>query len=108
MARSVVDNGAGDYILKPVIRTFTEATSGAIKGIVLPLEAKATVQAINGADILSAIPDPVTGEFLIRGVPPGPWTVLIDANNGYIDKTIKNVIVTIGIVTDVGLTTLIQ
>src|SRR5574339_651947 len=68
--RSVVVNGAGDHILKPVIRTFTEATSGAIKGVVSPLDANATVQASNGlGGILTAIPDPLTGEFLIRGVP---------------------------------------
>jgi len=108
MSRSVVDNGAGSYILKPVLRTFTEATSGAIKGVVSPLAANATVQAINGVGIISAIPDPVTGEFLIRGVPPGPWSVLIDANNGYIDKTINNVIVTTGEVADIGSITLTQ
>lgn len=107
-ARSVVDNGAGAYILKPVLRTFTEATSGAIKGVVSPNAANATVQAMNGVGVISAIPDPVTGEFLIRGVPDGTWSILIDANNGYIDKTINNVIVTIGQVTDVGSITLTQ
>ena len=106
--RSVVDNGAGDYILKPVIRTFNEATSGAIKGIVLPTAAGATVSATNGVDILSAIPDATTGEFLIRGVPAGTWTVTIDANNGYVDKTINDVTVTVGQVADVGTTTLTQ
>ena len=105
---SVVDNGAGSYILKPVIRTFTEATSGAIKGVVSPIAANATIQATNGVGILSAIPDPVTGEFLIRGVPAGTWTVLIDGNNGYIDKTINNIIVTVGDVADIGSITLTQ
>jgi len=105
---SIVDNGAGSYILKPVIRTFTEATSGAIKGVVSPIAANATIQATNGVGILSAIPDPVTGEFLIRGVPAGTWTVLIDGNNGYIDKTINNIIVTVGDVADIGSITLTQ
>ena len=107
-ARSVVDNGAGDYILKPVLRTFNEAISGAIKGVVSPAAANATVQATNGIGILSAIPDPVTGEFLIRGVPDGVWSVLIDGNNGYIDQTINNVIVTTGVVADIGSITLTQ
>jgi hypothetical protein len=107
--RSVVVNGAGDYILKPVLRTFTEATSGAIKGVVSPLGANATVQATDGlGGILSAIPDPVTGEFLIRGVPPGTWSVLIDANNGYIDQTINNITVALGEVADIGSITLTQ
>jgi len=105
---SIVDNGAGSYILKPVIRTFTEATSGAIKGVVSPIAANATIQATNGVGILSAIPDPVTGEFLIRGVPAGTWSVLIDGNNGYIDKTINNIIVTVGDVADIGSITLTQ
>lgn len=34
--RSVVEIGNGNYILKPVIRIYSEATSGAIKGSVLP------------------------------------------------------------------------
>lgn len=107
-ARSIVLNGTGAYKLKPVLRTFTEATSGAIKGIVSPIAASAIVTATNGTDVLSAIPDPVTGEFLIRGVAQGTWTVTIDANNGYIDQTINNVAVTTGQVTDVGSITLVQ
>lgn len=108
-ASSIVDNGAGAYILKPVLRTFTEALSGSIKGVVSPIDADATVQATNGlGGVLTAIPDPVTGEFLIRGVPDGTWSVLIDGNNNYQDKTIPNVIVTIGEVTDIGTTILTQ
>lgn len=106
--RSIVVNGAGNHILKPVIRTFTEATSGAIKGIVLPVDANATVQATNGTDIFTAIPDAATGAFLIRGVPAGTWSVLIDGNNGYIDQTVPGVSVTIGQVTDIGSKTLVQ
>ena len=106
--RSIVVNGTGDHILKPVIRTFTEATSGAIKGIVLPADANATVQATNGTDIFTAIPDATTGEFLIRGVPAGTWSVLLDANNGYIDQTVAGVSVTIGQVADIGTKTLVQ
>ena len=106
--RSVVVNGAGDYILKPVIRTFTEATSGAIKGVVSPGDANATIQATNGVGIVSAIPDAVTGEFLIRGLPAGTWSVLIDGNNGYIDQTINNITVTIGEVADIGSITLVK
>ena len=107
-ARSIVVDGSGGYKLKPVLRTFTEATSGAIKGVVSPLDANATVQATNGTDILSAIPDPVTGAFLIRGVAAGTWTVTVDANNGYIDQTISNVSVTVGQVSDIGSVTLVQ
>ena len=80
----------------------------AIKGVVLPLAANATIQATNGVGIVTGIPDAVTGEFLIRGLPPGTWSLLVDGNNGYIDKTITNITVTIGEVADIGSVTLTQ
>ena len=107
-ARSIVVNGNGDYILKPVLRTFTEATSGAIKGNVQPAAAQATVYAIAGADSLSAIPDAVTGDFLIRGVPQGIWRIDADGNNGYVDQSIPNISVTLGQLTVVDTITLVQ
>lgn len=107
-ARSIVVTGNNSYLLKPVIRTFTEATSGAIKGIALPVAAAPLVYAIMGADSLGAIPDATTGQFLIRGVPAGTWKVVIDGNNGYLDSTINNVAVSLGHVTDVGSITLNQ
>ena len=107
-ARSIVVMGNNDYKLKPVVRTFTEATSGAIKGNVQPLSVNAAVFAIAGTDSLSALPDPATGDYLIRGVPAGSWTVVADGNNGYIDKLVNNVSVVLGQVTVVDTITLIQ
>jgi len=106
-ARSIVNTGNNNYVLKPVIRTFTEATSGAIKGVALPLAAVPVASAISGTDTLSSIPD-ATGNYLIRGVPAGVWKVLIDGNNGYNDSTINNVNVVLGQVTNVGTVTLTQ
>lgn len=107
-ARSVVVTGNNTYVLKPVIRTFTEATSGAIKGIALPAAAVPWVYAVMGTDTLSAIPDATTGNFLIRGVPAGTWNVTVEGNNGYNDQTINNVSVTLGQVNDVGTISLSQ
>src|SRR5688572_28502960 len=107
-ARSIVVNGNGDHILKPVIRTFTEATSGAIKGNLQPAAADATVYAIMGSDSLSALPDPATGNYLIRGVPAGTWTISADGNNGYADQLFPNIGVTLGQVTVVDTITLVQ
>ena len=106
-ARSVVVTGSTDYKLKPVIRTFTEATSGAIKGNVQPVAAQATVYAIAGLDSLSAIPDALTGDYLIRGVPAGSWKVVADGNNGYVDQSIDNIAVSLGQVTVVDTITLV-
>lgn len=105
---SIVEDGNGGHILKPLIRTFTEATTGAIKGIVMPADANATVLATNGLVTLSATPDATTGEFLIRGVDPGTWTVTIDGTDPYIDQVFPSIAVTIGQVTDIGLKTLVQ
>lgn len=107
-ARSVVVTGANEYKLKPVIRTFTEATSGAIKGNIQPTAAQAVVYAISGTDSLSAIPDGISGDFLIRGVPAGIWKVVADGNNGYQDLEVPNVNVTLGQVTNVDTITLQQ
>lgn len=108
--RSVVKAGnSGRYNLKPVIKTFTEATSGAIKGIVLPAAAEAWVYAIIGTDtVASAKPDVLTGSFLMRGIAPASYTVAIDGKNNYIDKSILNVVVTLGNVANAGTTTLVQ
>lgn len=104
--KSVVLTGDNTYILKPVIRTFTEATSGAIKGVALPKEADPWVFAISGTDTLSAMPDTATGYYLVRGVPAGTWDILIQGNNGYNDSTKTGINVVTGQVADAGTITL--
>lgn len=101
--RSIVVTGNGGYILKPVIRTYTQATSGAIKGDVLPIAAHSIAYAIqNSTDTIgSAITDAVSGNFLIGGLPAGNYTVAIHAGNNYADSTI-NTSVSTGVVTDLG------
>jgi len=57
-ARSVVERGNHTYSLKPVIRAIEEATSGAIKGSVTPVESKPVVYAIAGTDTKPDQPEP--------------------------------------------------
>ncbi len=109
--RSIVKAGnSGKYILKPVIRTYTEAISGGIRGIVLPTAADAWVYAIRGTNdtVASAKPDGTTGIFLIKGIAPDTYKLGIDANNNYLDSVISPVNVTLGNVTNVGTVTLRQ
>lgn len=105
--RSVVTAGnSGQYILKPVIRTYAEATGGSLKGFVLPKEALARVWAIQNTDTLLAMPDVTTGYYFFGGLNAGGWKVTFDAQDStYRDSTI-NVNVTSGIVTDAGTLTL--
>ena len=108
-ARSIVQTGSGSFILKPVIRTFTQATSGGIKGVVLPVAAKGWVFAIaNVADTISSTPaDGTTGLFLLRGLPANTYKLGFRATAGtYRDTTFTGVTVATGAITDVGTVTL--
>lgn len=104
--RSVVTTGNGKYILKPVIRTYTEATSGSIAGIVLPpLSSKGVFILQNTDTVAAAIPD-ATGAFLVAGLNAGAYNVAVAGNGILKDTTLLNVNVTVGKVTTVGTVTL--
>jgi hypothetical protein len=97
-ARSIVHKGNGGYSLKPVIRTYTDAISGAISGNILPTEAQTYVKAIAGADTLGTIPA-ADGNFMIRGVPEGEYKVVFEPIAPFISDTIFDVPVINGQVT---------
>lgn len=102
VARSIVLTGASQYKLKPVIRTITEAQSGAIKGVVDPKESTPAIYAISGQDTLGTTYSDSTGQFLLRGIPPGACEVHFIPNSDFktLEKTGVNV--QLGVVTDLG------
>lgn len=73
-AQSVHSTGSGKYILKPVIRMYTETTTGAIEGYVFPAEALPLVNVYSSNDTLMAIPDS-TGYFKVSGLAAGSYSV---------------------------------
>lgn len=90
--RSIRQHG-DELELKPQVKAFRKEKAGSIEGRVLPAEANAMVYAINGTDTTSAKPER-EGEFKIIGLKAGTYRLFIDATaNGYIDKTIENVVV---------------
>lgn len=102
-ARSIVKAGAsGKYLLKPVIRTITEATSGAIAGTISEPLAKPAVYAIVADDTLGTTFANDEGKFLIKGLQPGSYTVSFSPVTGYLIADITEVAVTLGNVTDLG------
>jgi len=102
-AKSILKTGAGDYKLKPVIRSIVEAESGAIKGTITPIEASPAVYAINGKDTLAtSFADQTSGKFLLQGVPAGTYTVSFVPATGYIPSSKSGVAVTLGAVNDLG------
>jgi hypothetical protein len=104
--RSVVQTGSGKYILKPVIRTYSEAIGGSIKGHVLPYSSKPVVWAIQGTDSLMALPDSATGYFFFGGVNAGSWNLFLHAQDSTFKDTAFAVTVNTGVVTDAGTVTL--
>ena len=109
-SRSIVEAGnSGQYILKPVIRTFARAAGGAIQGVVLPGSASAMVTAVSGVDTLGAIPD-ASGAYKFWGLSPGNYSLMFtpDVTTGYKAVTLKDIAVTIGTVTNAGTVTLVK
>ena len=109
-ARSIVKAGnSGQYILKPVIRTFAKATGGAIQGVVLPSSANAHVMAISGTDTLGAIPD-ASGAYKFWGVPAGNYSLTFsaDSTSGFQSTIMNNIAVTVGNTTKVDTVTLVH
>ena len=102
-ARSVVEHGNQTYSLKPVIRAIEEATSGAIRGTISPVDATPAVYAIVGSDTVGTAFTDEAGKFLIKGLDPGTYFVSFIPKEGYtaVDKT--DVMVTVGNVTDLGI-----
>lgn len=101
--KSVIKNGAGVYILKPVIRAITEAQSGAIKGGLNP-DGALPVTLIAADTVVSTTTSDENGNFLFRGLKPGTYGLKVDHDGTgeapEVEKT--NITVELGVVTDVG------
>ncbi len=104
-AKSVVANGNGGYLLKPVIRVFTDLTNGKIKGYVTPMFAAPVVYAIQGQDTLASIPNS-DGFFMICGL-SGVYDIhIIPATSAYSNVYLNNVQTQFGVITDLGIITI--
>lgn len=100
-AKSIVQTGSGKFILKPVIRTIPNAVSGAITGMVSPILSAPKVYAITGVDTVGTIID-ATGKFYFNGMAAGTYKINFESAAPYINKSLTNVAVTTGTVTNVG------
>jgi Domain of unknown function (DUF4382) len=97
-ARSIVHNGNGKYSLKPVIRTYNEASSGAISGVVSPTNALPYVMAVSNDDTLGCYAGE-DGVFLLKGIPKGTYLVSFAPVDPYLPLSVENVMVNNGEVT---------
>jgi Domain of unknown function (DUF4382) len=100
LARSIrLSNG--QYILKPVLKPFGRHSTGSIEGKVRPVHSYGIIKAFNATDTAFARPEE-EGEFKIRGLKAGIYSLFIDGINGYKDSTITNIIVSQNRETDIG------
>jgi len=99
-ARSVVETGNKHYVLKPLIRVYTEAVTGSIEGTVQPPEAGPTVMAIGrNEDTTTIFTDTVSGKFMIRGLAAGYYDLQFHPDTGFADTTLWDLEVTAGEIT---------
>ncbi|GGD81176.1 DUF4382 domain-containing protein [Planktosalinus lacus] len=100
---SIVEQGNGGYLLKPVIRASTAAESGSISGLVLPLGVQSLVTASNNEGTVSAYTN-AEGNFVLHGVSEGIYTVTIEPEftSEFEIIVIENVEVVNGNVTSMG------
>lgn len=101
-ARSIHVTGNGRHMLKPTVRVVPIALSGVITGLALPPGAGEWAHAIAGDDtVASAVPE-ADGRFTLALLPPGVYTVAIEAADAYRDTSLAGVAVTAGGTTDLG------
>jgi hypothetical protein len=103
---SVHQTGNGKYMLKPVVRGYLETAVGGITGAIIPPVGAYYVEAVNSTDTCGTLINNITGEFLIGTAMPGTYNVTFHANPGFSDKTIGNVAVTAGYITQMGVVTM--
>lgn len=107
-AKSIVSTGNGKYLLKPVVRGVTAATTGLISGTVLPLASHPEVLVIAGTDTVGTVADPLSGKFTVGGLAAGTYSVKFAPIAGYKDSTVTAVKVALGQNTALGTITLKQ
>lgn len=100
LARSIRLIG-GEYWLKPVLKPFGRHSSGEIEGKVRPVHSFGMIRAFSTTDTAQAHPEN-EGEFKIRGLREGTYSLFIDGINGYQDTTITGIEVRRGRETELG------
>ena len=92
VSRSVVIVNNNKFYLKPVFHFFVEKSTASVSGKVKPEDAKAVLTLFNGTDTAYALPNK-NGEFKMRGLKNGTYSLYVNASNNYRDTTINNIVV---------------
>lgn len=90
ISRSVIIVNNNKFYLKPVFHFFIEKKTASVSGKVKPQDAKAVLTLFNATDTAYALPNG-NGEFKMRGLKDGVYSLFINASNNYKDTTINNI-----------------
>ncbi len=101
-SKSIVEQGNGIYKLKPVLRTIVTATSGSIRGKIAPAGTLALVTATSASNETFTTNANILGDFLLIGIPSGTYSITITPILPLLPSTQANVVVTTGVVTNMG------
>lgn len=95
VSSSVVEMAGNIFWLKPYISLFNQTGSGEVEGRVSPANGVASIKLYNSNNTYFAIPED-EGEFKIRGVKAGTYTMEIIGKDGYKNETRSNLVVKTG------------
>jgi hypothetical protein len=102
-AKSVKEVKKGvEYKMKPVLRLFTDAENGSIRGEVAGATCKMVVYAIQGLDTLTSSYPSSVGSFVLQGLNAGTYRVSAVGESPCATKSVDNVKVEIGKATSMG------
>lgn len=82
----------GKYYLNPRLKPFCDKNFGRVEGVVLPADAGVKVTISNGTTTATAIPER-NGEYKIRGLAEGTYTVTFQSSTGYKEQVLSNIVV---------------
>jgi len=101
-ARSVFQTGAGQYMLKPVVKILAARVAGGISGFISPAGAGATIYATQPPDTIGSARAAADGHFMLAVLGAGSYDLAVHPDSGYRDTTLFGVSVESGQTANVG------
>ena len=109
-AQSIIKlQSTGQMVLKPVLKLISESNTGSISGIIHPAQKNVFVNVIANNKIVGSSYAPEnSSKFFLPGLEPGIYDLSFESSDDQKQQYIRNVSVTVGQVTDVGIYSIIS
>ena len=109
-AQSIIKlQSTGQMVLKPVLKLMSESNTGSISGIIHPAQKNVFVNVIANNKIVGSSYAPEnSSKFFLPGLEPGIYDISFESSDNQNQQYIRNVSVTVGQVTDVGIYSIIS